>query len=585
MKIIDIKNMEINTNNFISEALFIPNANKCNSNRMVMLCSHIAQAPVLANKDGGEFPLVNTRFENQIGKHSSGYKRADQDMTVIKFFHRNKNNYYTLVLREDGIYDIIERQETFWLTEKYGYKYNNYIDNYGEGEIIEKDSVLYANTSYDEEMNLCYGRNLAAAFFAYKDLTHEDAIIISESAAKKMSYYSVSKCVININTNDILLNLYGDDENYKPFPNIGEKIKSQTLLARRRIIYDKILTDLRDLTTVKQGDDVFYLKGEVIDIKVYCNEDVDKLRDLPYYSQLIDYIDEDYVFYNEVVNELYDLVEGKTDLCSNELIRFYNECKKRIDENNYYTYQSNKFDNIMVEFTVLEEKPVKKGIKMTGRYGNKGTISLILPDEEMPVIAEGPLKGKRAEILLNPLGVVGRMNPAQLFELEINFIGLYLREHMKHISLEEKKEELLKFYNFTSKPQEEFTKKFFEEADEEELVEFFEDIIEKGIPVHQGPFFDNIDIFILADMYIYYGEKIGVKPFKFEDIYNPIVMGEMYFMRLKHEPSNKSSIRSTNFSDLKDLPAKDKQFKEFKSLYPKTPIKWGRYLLPIIAIL
>jgi hypothetical protein len=378
MKIIDIKNMEINTNNFISEALFIPNANKCNSNRMVMLCSHIAQAPVLANKDGGEFPLVNTRFENQIGKHSSGYKRADLDMTVIKFFHRNKNNYYTLVLREDGIYDIIERQETFWLTEKYGYKYNNYIDNYGEGEIIEKDSVLYANTSYDEEMNLCYGRNLAAAFFAYKDLTHEDAIIISESAAKKMSYYSVSKCVININTNDILLNLYGDDENYKPFPNIGEKIKSQTLLARRRIIYDKILTDLRDLTTVKQGDDVFYLKGEVIDIKVYCNEDVDKLRDLPYYSQLIDYIDEDYVFYNEVVNELYDLVEGKTDLCSNELIRFYNECKKRIDENNYYTYQSNKFDNIMVEFTVLEEKPVKKGIKMTGRLTLPSLHTLVI---------------------------------------------------------------------------------------------------------------------------------------------------------------------------------------------------------------
>lgn len=193
----------------------------------------------------------------------------------------------------------------------------------------------------------------------------------------------------------------------------------------------------------------------------------------------------------------------------------------------------------------------------------------------MPIIAEGPLKGKRAEILLNPLGVVGRMNPAQLFELEINFIGLYIREDMKHRDLEGKKEALLKFYSFVNKKQEEFTKNFFEEAEEDELEDFFEDIINKGIPVHQGPFFDNINIFILADMYIYYGETLGVKPFKFEDIYNPIVMGEMYMMRLKHEPSNKSSIRSTNFSDLKDLPAKDKQFKEFKSLYPKTPIKWG----------
>ena len=368
MKITDVQNMNITTNNFMAEPLFIPNANKCNSNRMVLLCSHIAQAPVLANEDGGEFPLVFTRFENQIGSYSSGYKRADLSMELMKKFERNRYNYFTLVRKENGQYDVLERNETFWLTEKYGYKYNNYIDHYDIGDVIEKESIIYANTSYDEDMNLCYGRNLLAAFFAYKDLTHEDAIIISESAAKKMSYYSVSKCVLNINTNDILLNLYGDDENYKPFPNIGEKIESQTLLARRRIIYDKILTDLRNLKEVKQGDDVYYLKGEVIDIKVYCNEDVDKLRDLPYYDQLVQYIDSDNEFYNNVVNELYDIVEGETDSCSNDLIRFYNDCKKKID-NNYYSYQSNKFDNIMVEFTVLEEKPVKKGIKMTGRYG------------------------------------------------------------------------------------------------------------------------------------------------------------------------------------------------------------------------
>ena len=42
--------------------------------------------------------------------------------------------------------------------------------------------------------------------------------------------------------------------------------------------------------------------------------------------------------------------------------------------------------------------------------GNKGVISLILPDEEMPMIEEGPLKGTRAEIILNPLGIIGRIN-------------------------------------------------------------------------------------------------------------------------------------------------------------------------------
>ena len=146
---------------------------------------------------------------------------------------------------------------------------------------------------------------------------------------------------------------------------------------------------------------------------------------------------------------------------------------------------------------------------------------------------------------------------------------------MKTQNLEERKEELLEFYKRVSPKQYEFTKNFYEEADDEELDNFFEGIIEKGIPVHQGPFFDNINIYDLSDLYDYYGEKLGVKPFKFEGIENPICMGEMYFLRLKHDPTNKSSLRSTNFNDLKDLPAKDKQFKEFKSLYPRTPIKFG----------
>lgn len=575
MKITDLKDNDIKTNSFLGELLFVPNANKCNSNRMVMLCSHIAQAPVLANKDGGEFPLVNTRFENQISKYSSGYKISDDEYYVLKKFNRNKYNYSLLVMDSKNNHHILGRNECYWLTEKYGYKNNNYIDEYSEGDTIPKDTVLHTNTSYDQDMNLCYGRNLRAVFFAYKDLTHEDAIVICESAAKKMTYNSVSKCVVNVNTNDILLNLYGDDENYKPFPNIGEEINDQTLLARRRIVYDRLLVDLRNLKEIQQGDDVFYLKGKVIDIKVYCNEDVDKLRDLPYYNQIVNYIDGDIEYHTEIINNLKETVEGNTDSCSNDLIMFYNESKKRMDADNYFTYQANKFDNIIIEFTIMEEKPVKKGIKMTGRYGNKGVISLILPDEEMPIIQEGPLKGLRAEIILNPLGIIGRMNPGQDFEQEINFMGLFVREAMKRQTLEENKEELLEFYRYVAPHQVPFTEKFFNEAEEDELKEFFKEIIDKGIPVHQGPYFDNIDIYKLKDAYIHYIDKFDLKPFKFKGVYNRLVMGEMYFMRLKHEPSNKSSIRSTNFNDLKDLPAKDKQFKEFKSLYPRTPIKWG----------
>ena len=97
------------------------------------------------------------------------------------------------------------------------------------------------------------------------------------------------------------------------------------------------------------------------------------------------------------------------------------------------------------------------------------------------------------------------MNAEQCFEQEINFIGLFLREIIKELleenNIEDCKELLLKHYEMLNKKQEKFTERFFEELDEEETVEFFENLIENGIPIHQGPFTDNIDIYQLNDIY------------------------------------------------------------------------------------
>lgn len=211
----------------------------------------------------------------------------------------------------------------------------------------------------------------------------------------------------------------------------------------------------------------------------------------------------------------------------------------------------------------------------------------------MPVIKDGPLKGLRAEMIRNPLGVPGRMNPAQLFEQEINFIGLYKRHELKNAkTLKSKKKILLDHYmdlydadlksispDMISK-QYEFTVRFFNEASDEELEKFFDELIKLGIPVHQGPFTDNLDIFKLASIYKKHPEY---KKFSFErnidgkhiEIENDMVMGEIYTLRLKHQPDNKNSMRSTGTVDLKDLPTKDRSYKEFKTLYPKTSVRFG----------
>lgn len=552
MNIKKVKELGDIKNSFLAEGLLVPNANKVNTNRLVMFCSHLAQIPVLANDDGGEPPLVFSRFENQIGKYSSGYKEAKRDIIVIDKFVRNKYNYILLVKdKNEEFYDYIERKENKWITEKYGYIYNNYIDQLEIGDEIEKGSILYANRSYDEHMNLCYGRNLRTMFYSDKDRTHEDAQTISKSAIEKLAYYSILRPTVNVNTNDILLNLYGDKDFYKCFPDIGEEIKEQQLLIRRRIVYDNMLIDLKDLQEYKQNDTVLYASGKVVDIHVYCNSDIEKLRHLPYYNQIVKYIDMEHDFYQNMLDGLEDILENHTEFCSNELIDKYNEAKISLDKNNYYEENNNKFDNISIHFTIVNKKGGYRGIKLAGRYGNKGVLSdiidddtdvveidgeeyIIRPDDKMPTIEDGPMKGLKVEMCLNPLGVPNRMNPAQLFEQEINFIGLWVRNELKTLrgNLKRQKLALLDFYNtLHCYEQVEFSKEMFKEFSNEELIDYFEELILKGIPVHQGPFTENIDIYILSDAYEHYEKKLGLEKFKLKGIANRMIVGEMYIMR------------------------------------------------------
>lgn len=161
----DLVNLDIPPNHICAEELFIPNANKVNSNRGVLFAAHVAQIPVLKDP---EKPLVFSRFENMIGDYSAtGYEVSDDDYKVLKKIVRNKYNY-VLVLKSktDGHYHIKEFNEVFWITEKYGYKFNDFMSDAKE---INKGDVLFANTSYDDEMNFQYGVNLRAMYYSDRD--------------------------------------------------------------------------------------------------------------------------------------------------------------------------------------------------------------------------------------------------------------------------------------------------------------------------------------------------------------------------------------------------------------------------------
>ena len=221
-------------------------ANKINSSRNIMFQSHIDQCVVLAEP---EFPRVFTNYENEVGKYSSSYVKAEKDYEVVKKISKYENqpdyNYLLIVKDKENNYDVIQRTIGEKLTEDYCYMYHNeVIDSKSKGDSIKEGEVLYRSTSFDPDMNYCYGVN-ANTVYLIENNTIEDAICISDEFAKKLESYYLSEIEINVNTNDILCNLYGNDDDYKVLPDIGEETMPQILTSRRRINYDNALYDLQ----------------------------------------------------------------------------------------------------------------------------------------------------------------------------------------------------------------------------------------------------------------------------------------------------------------------------------------------------
>jgi len=389
-----------------------------------------------------EFPRVFTNFENQVGEYSVAYKRAEEDFIVVSKIEKNKFNYDLIVqYKSSGIYDIIHYHRGKNITEDYGYALDDCIPDAKQGQTFYKNDLLYKTSNYDEYGNFGYGVNLNAVFLPYKGLTYEDGIVISESAAKKMLSYKVEETIFSINNNDILLNLYGDEYSYKSFPQVGDEIKNNILVALRRKETSKTLFDFQ-LDNLKEIDNIedtiiFTSGGTVVDIDIFCNIDMEKilkeksilrselftlyLEQLEYYKKLAAELEKIIPVRKLTEDEIKKEVKSFTTTISHpilagdnpnkyteELAYMWKYAHEYINERIPWRFEGKSFDSFKIRFTILKENPLTVGAKLTGRYGNKGVVSFIAPDDEMPTTVDG----RRAEVCLNPLGVLNRLNLA-----------------------------------------------------------------------------------------------------------------------------------------------------------------------------
>lgn len=555
------------------------------SSRSIMFTSHLKQLVALNNP---EFPRLFTNYENTFGGLSSSIHKAKRDVEVYKIvpkFSWNPKHLYIVFFysKKENKYYCIEKRIAEELTEKFGYGFNNSkLDSLKEGDKVKEGETLWKSTSYDEYDNYCFGLNALTAYLIHNQ-TIEDAVVCSESFAKRMEAKEVETVKITLNDNDLLLNLYGDSEHHKGFPDIGEMVKRKLVCSKRRIDNNQILFDMKKINLTESNslnDKEFYSKGRVMDINIYCNQPIEDIPNIPTNEQLLQYLHEQERYWSDICEVCESIVASGAEYDS-DIGFLLGRARNYLNPNYRWKDNDSVFNNMIMEISIQRDVPLNIGYKVSGRYGNKGVISRIVPDEEMPILDNG----RRVDIIFNTLGVINRLNSAQLFEIAINFIGDRILEKIQTLKTRAAKEKLLwKFLSyFNERGMKSALELYYNGLTSEEKDEFFEDMNKTGIYVNlppistsKTPLFDTIaeihKEFPWIKPYDVYIQKWGRKI----KMLNPLFVGEEYIIRLKQTAKKNFSVRSTGYLSQKGLPDKSNKSKHNQQLYSTTPIKIGR---------
>lgn len=534
----------------------------------------------------GEVPIIQTGYENEFGRNSSSYIVNESDYIVLNKIYKfdGKEDHYYLIIQDihTGVYDIIERISYNYNTESYGFLWNNSkIDKLKVGDRLKQGDILKTSIGFDEYGNKMNGVNLTTLYLSCAQ-NMEDSIIISETAAKRLETSLIKNTPITINDNDILLNLYGNENLYKTFPDIGEEVKNGIFCSIRRMENDSILFSMsqQNLRDIMLSDRNILMEGKVADINVYCNN-AEALGDSHYNAQLFYYYNQNLRFCKEINDIVGPL--AMTSKLSYRLQKFYSRCRDSIDPNKQF-FKEKVFNHVIMEVTVIQNLPMEPGDKMADRYGGKGVVSMVLPDNLMPVLETG----RRVEVIKNQSTCINRENIGQLHEQSLSFIGMRLIDHFKlgYMTYPEMAQMWYKFVSMVDKDQANALYGCFDFFDEYESKIMIDSIIEDdAIILSDQPFTTNIDIDTIAKIYdefdfvSQYNIKMPMKDsngnIRMVKALRKMVVSKIYHYRLKQYAEEKFSVTSLSATNLKNLNTRSKANKMYEAKFTKTPIMFG----------
>lgn len=340
----------------------IPFLENDDSNRALMGANMQRQAVPLIKPDA---PLVGTGMEHVTARDSGAAMICKND-GIVEYVDADQIR----VRRDNGAldkYSIIKFQRSNSGTS---YNQNPIV---AKGDRVDKGEILADGPSMDQgEMAL--GQNPVVAFMTYDGYNFEDAIIMSERLVKDDVYTSIHIEEYESEARDTKL---GPEEITRELPNVG----------------DDALKNLNEMGIIRIGAEV--KDGDLLVGKVTPKG----VTELSAEERLL------HAIFGEKAREVRDtslrVPHGGGGIVHDVKI-FTREAGDELSPG----------VNMLVRVYIVQKRKINVGDKMAGRHGNKGVVSLILPEEDMPFLPDGT----PVDIMLNPLGVPSRMNIGQVFE-------------------------------------------------------------------------------------------------------------------------------------------------------------------------
>jgi DNA-directed RNA polymerase subunit beta len=354
----------------------IPFLENDDSNRALMGANMMRQAVPLLDPHS---PLVGTGIEYKAA-HDSGVALISKHDGTVEYVDAREIR----VRREDGALDTYKLMK---------FQRSNGGKNYNQrpivkvGDHVDNDEVLADGPSM-EDGELALGQNPLVAFMTWQGYNFEDAIGINERLVKDDVYTSIHIEEYESEARDTKL---GPEEITREIPNVGEDA----------------LKNLDEEGIIRIGAEVH--DGDILVGKVTPKG----VTELSAEERLL------HAIFGEKAREVRDtslkVPHGGGGIIQN--VRIFT--RENGDELSPGV-------NMMVRVYIAQKRKLQVGDKMAGRHGNKGTVSIVIPQEDMPYMPDGtPI-----DIMLSPMGVPSRMNIGQVLEIHLGMAARKLGIHV-----------------------------------------------------------------------------------------------------------------------------------------------------------